>query len=501
MSCAPRRWTEFPAWERLKGNKPAAAGYPLKILKNKSKNNHRKGLPEMIYSKQQTEKRRMITSSAPDRDRERAALNALEAATGRGDIDRRDIEKLSAAKRKMERMKHSLAGDDSVSSKEKKAVLGIMINGMKKVISLRKKTLKRCIAIGAVSLAILTGALSASGPDAGKGKTGPAEEFFLDSRGGIEHSEERLSVNDPVRGVISFSENDESPVTSLSLRFPDGRHLVLECRLKDEKDLLYKVSGDIVERYGFAPEAVPNIRETIADILEKTGRDRVFTGGGRYFEIHLPKVIAQTFSRMGKTLEKTVSTANLKKELEKETVLNVVESRILKMLEARGIENSREKAKEYAESIYKAHRSYGVSPFVLTGIMERESGGNADAESSSKQGYGLMQINWNVHKVWIPKYFPHIRTLEDVKCPENNIMLGAAIYAGKLKQHGGDQKQALLAYLGGDNINYARFILNRAKEMERDKKIVASMNMKKMPGTKMDFNTKDFSMEHSDIFL
>jgi len=451
----------------------------------------------MIYSKQHTEKRRIATPNAPNR--ERAALNALEAATGRGDIDRRDIEKLSAAKRKMERMKHSLAGDDSVSSKEKKAVLGIMINGMKKVISLRKKTLKRCIAIGAVSLAILTGALFASGPDAGKGKTGPAEEFFLDSRGGIEHSEERLSVNDPVRGVISFSENDETPVTSLSLRFSDGRHLVLESRLKDEKDLFYKASGDIVERYGFAPEAVPNIRGTIADILEKTGRDRVFTGGGKYLEIHLPDVIAKTLSDMEKRLEDTVSSSNLEQVMEKQSILDVVESRILKMLEDRGIENSGEKAKEYAESIYRAHRSYGVSPFVLAGIMERESGGAADAVSPTGQGYGLMQVNWKVHKAWVPDYFPHIRTLEDAMRPENNIMLGAAIYAGALKKHRGNEEKALQAYLGGNSVKYVQFILNRAKGMERDKKLFAGLHRMTDPAAKSD--EKSIPMNHSDIFI
>jgi hypothetical protein len=83
--------------------------------------------------------------------------------------------------------------------------------------------------------------------------------------------------------------------------------------------------------------------------------------------------------------------------------------------------------------------------------------------------------------------------------PENNIMLGAAIYAGALKKHRGNEEKALQAYLGGNSVKYVQFILNRAKGMERDKKLFAGLHRMTDPAAKSD--EKSIPMNHSDIFI
>ena len=96
---------------------------------------------------------------------------------------------------------------------------------------------------------------------------------------------------------------------------------------------------------------------------------------------------------------------------------------------------SREKATKYSHMVVQAARDFGVDPFLVAGIIVKESTVRANAQN--RGCYGLMQIKWSVHRKTIPKAFPSIRSVEDLKKPENNIRVGTYMLANFLRRSQG----------------------------------------------------------------
>ncbi len=118
---------------------------------------------------------------------------------------------------------------------------------------------------------------------------------------------------------------------------------------------------------------------------------------------------------------------------------------------------SRENAKKYAQIVLQAAREFGVDPFLLAGIIVKESTVRANAQN--RGCYGLMQIKWSVHQKSIPKAFPAIRSVEDLKKPENNIRVGAYMLANFIRRHKGRVDPSLDSYKGTTSSKYKSTLL------------------------------------------
>ena len=118
---------------------------------------------------------------------------------------------------------------------------------------------------------------------------------------------------------------------------------------------------------------------------------------------------------------------------------------------------SRETAKKYALTVVNAAREFGVDPFLVAGIIVKES--TAKASAHSRGCYGLMQVKWSVHRKSIPKAFPAIRSAEDLQKPENNIRVGTYMLANFLRRHGGKVDASLDSYKGSSSSRYKNTIL------------------------------------------
>ncbi|HPQ37337.1 MAG TPA: transglycosylase SLT domain-containing protein [Synergistaceae bacterium] len=118
---------------------------------------------------------------------------------------------------------------------------------------------------------------------------------------------------------------------------------------------------------------------------------------------------------------------------------------------------SRETAKKYSLLVVDAAREFGVDPFLVAGIIVKES--TVKANASSRGCYGLMQIKWSVHQKSIPKAFPSIRSVEDLRKPENNIRVGTYMLANFLRKHQGRVDASLDSYKGNASSRYKSTIL------------------------------------------
>ncbi|NCC96897.1 MAG: lytic transglycosylase domain-containing protein [Synergistales bacterium] len=112
---------------------------------------------------------------------------------------------------------------------------------------------------------------------------------------------------------------------------------------------------------------------------------------------------------------------------------------------------------EYAGYIIESCDQLGVhDPALIAAMIVKESTVRPGARS--RYAYGLMQVNWNVHKKSIARRFPWIRTLNDLLVPRNNILVGTWIFSNYLKDNGGDVDKALHRYLGRTGSRYVRQI-------------------------------------------
>lgn len=112
---------------------------------------------------------------------------------------------------------------------------------------------------------------------------------------------------------------------------------------------------------------------------------------------------------------------------------------------------------EYAGYIIESCDQVGIDdPALIAAIVVKESTVRPNARS--RYAYGLMQVNWNVHKKSIARKFPWIRTLNDLLVPRNNILVGTWIFSNYLKDNDGNTEKALYRYLGRSGNRYVRQI-------------------------------------------
>ena len=112
---------------------------------------------------------------------------------------------------------------------------------------------------------------------------------------------------------------------------------------------------------------------------------------------------------------------------------------------------------EYAGYIIESCDQLSVQdPALIAAMIVKES--TVRPSARSRYAYGLMQVNWNVHKKSISLRFPWIRTLNDLLVPRNNILVGTWIFSNYLKENGGDVDKALHRYLGRTGSRYVRQI-------------------------------------------
>jgi hypothetical protein len=446
---------------------------------------------------------------------ENPAHKVLISATQRTWGDFRDTEEMEQTKKDMKKMRRELhdSKSDTDVKKKKIQILNVMIRGLKKIISMKRRTINQCFLLTAVTLGLLGAIVSspmvknhiddfhlrmAENPDS-------IHEYTA-----ADASLAPLPANSAVRCFfMSDSEREidghTAAITTLTLKFPGEKNIFLKSRLSEEEGMFQKAAGIILQKYGFPEKGIEHVSDTIVLKLSRFNKRRIAGEVNGVIGMTMTEIIADSIGRVekrlritspalaknteakvisgggserkneGEHLSSSQTQTREKKTIDELATLRVLETKVKKLLDARKIADSDNKSKRYAEAIYRAHRNYGISPFLLAGIMERESGGDERAVSSTKQGYGLMQVNWRVHRKWVPGTFKNIQTENDMMVPENNILLGAAIYKGGLKRSRGDHRRALMAYLGGESDSYARFILRSAEAMERDKKIVVKI--------------------------
>lgn len=144
---------------------------------------------------------------------------------------------------------------------------------------------------------------------------------------------------------------------------------------------------------------------------------------------------------------------------------------------ARGLPSS---GRRIAEAILEAAKAHGLDPWVLAGVIGRESGFglylDADGLGDGGHGHGLSQIDDRTWGAWLEA--------NDWKDPRTNIMKGAEILAMELQRFGGNLEAALAAYNAGplrvqqalragrhpDTVttkqNYSTDVLRRAREFK-----------------------------------
>jgi soluble lytic murein transglycosylase-like protein len=112
--------------------------------------------------------------------------------------------------------------------------------------------------------------------------------------------------------------------------------------------------------------------------------------------------------------------------------------------------------KQILESIYGHAKRTGVSPFLGYRIMMAESAGNPSAISETGD-YGLMQVNYKVHRVMRNVDFGRVLDVD------YNIRLGFDIINECLKMSDGDVDLALKFYNGGGHKGDPKYVARVAR--------------------------------------
>lgn len=121
-------------------------------------------------------------------------------------------------------------------------------------------------------------------------------------------------------------------------------------------------------------------------------------------------------------------------------------------------------AEEYATYVIKHAKYYNLDPFIIAAIIGKESTVNFMARS--KVAHGLMQINWNVHKDNILKFFgSRVKALRDIYYPSTNILIGCWIFSDYMNKTNNKIPAALSKYYGTKNDGYINAVLSDYSEM------------------------------------
>ncbi|HOO62605.1 MAG TPA: transglycosylase SLT domain-containing protein [Synergistaceae bacterium] len=113
-------------------------------------------------------------------------------------------------------------------------------------------------------------------------------------------------------------------------------------------------------------------------------------------------------------------------------------------------------AKIYAALTERICRKYDVDPFLVAAIIVKESTVQVGAKSGI--AYGLMQINWEANKKWIPRIFPTIKSRRDLLHSRPNIYVGTYMLREALRNAGGNVDHALDRYRGKSVTSYRQKI-------------------------------------------
>jgi len=127
---------------------------------------------------------------------------------------------------------------------------------------------------------------------------------------------------------------------------------------------------------------------------------------------------------------------------------------------------SEKAAKSYAALAERICRKYDVDPLLVAAIIAKESA--VDVRAKSGIAYGLMQINWEANKKWIPKVFPSIKSRRNLLHSRPNIYVGTYMLHKALEGSRGKVDLALDSYRGKSITEYRRKIHSFYAEMVRD---------------------------------
>jgi soluble lytic murein transglycosylase-like protein len=123
-------------------------------------------------------------------------------------------------------------------------------------------------------------------------------------------------------------------------------------------------------------------------------------------------------------------------------------------------------AKSYAALVERICRNYSVDPFLVAAVIAKES--TVQVKAKSGVAYGLMQINWEANKKWIPKVFPTIKSRRNLLHSRPNIYVGTYMLQKALEKSRGSVDGALDSYRGKSITEYRRKIHALYAEMVRD---------------------------------
>lgn len=126
---------------------------------------------------------------------------------------------------------------------------------------------------------------------------------------------------------------------------------------------------------------------------------------------------------------------------------------------------------EFQKYVYNTAISYGLDPYIIFGLIERESTYRPDAVNKSHKG--LMQIN--------PKY--QTARMAELGCtdlfdPYQNVLVGCSYLAELLANSDGNYELALMYYNQGNKAkaryekrgasSYVKYIVRRSEEMKSE---------------------------------
>lgn len=123
---------------------------------------------------------------------------------------------------------------------------------------------------------------------------------------------------------------------------------------------------------------------------------------------------------------------------------------------------------DFQKYVYQTAISYGLNPYVVFGLIERESTYRFDAVNGSHKG--LMQITAKYQKERMAEL-----GCTDLYDPYQNVLVGCSYLAELLANSNGNYELALMYYNEGNKAkgkysrkgasSYAKYILRRADEM------------------------------------
>lgn len=120
-------------------------------------------------------------------------------------------------------------------------------------------------------------------------------------------------------------------------------------------------------------------------------------------------------------------------------------------------------ARTYAILVERTSWKYKLDSMLVAAIIVKES--TVRRTACSGRSYGLMQINWNANKSWIPKVFPKVRSKKDLYRSAKNIEIGSYILKKALEKYNNNVDRALDRYRGKNLLSYRRSVMGHYSSM------------------------------------